>query len=325
MKRRLSRRVLFAAGALALSAALAVAVFVFAGPWFGWSGVLPSRADIAYASESKSQKLDLYLPAGQGPFPVVVYVHGGAFRFGDKQDIGGFGEDIRMLNARNIALASINYRMSGEAPFPAAVLDAKAAVRYLRRHAQELGLDGQRIGIWGKSAGANLALMVALSPGNAFAVGSPPAGEQVSDAVQVAVAMYAPTDFLTMDAQAKAAGCSSRDAGHDAADSPESRYVAAPIQQSKEAAMNASPISHVNASAPPVLLQAGTSDCVVPYLQSQELFDALLPVVTAERVRLTLMKGWGHGDSRFDGPENLSTVGDFLTTTLRGSRAPDGA
>lgn len=77
-------------------------------------------------------------------------------------------------------------------------------------------------------------------------------------------------------------------------------------------------------TAPALLLQAGTSDCVVPYLQNQELFDALLPVVSAERVQLTLMKGWNHGDSRFDGPDNLETVGAFLTKALQGPREPNG-
>jgi acetyl esterase/lipase len=288
---------------------------------------LPAPSAAAhYATASPSEQLDLYLPAGKGPFPVVIYIHGGAFRFGDKREhIGGLADDIRRLHAEGIAIASINYRMSGEAPFPAAVADTKAAIRWLRSHAQELGIEPTEIGLWGKSAGANLALMAGLTGGDSTLYDAKLGMTDVSDHVQAVVSMYAPTDFLTMDRQLLASPCSKSAAGHDKADSPESVYIGAPIQQSQELARHASPISQVSAAAPPTLLQAGTADCVVPGAQSQELFDALLPLVGAERVKLMMLPGATHADSMFDAAANLDVVAQFLRTHLRGTSASGSA
>ncbi len=282
--------------------------------------VPPTLANQAYASASASEKLDLYRPPGPGPFPVVVYIHGGAFKFGDKRDIGGFAADVRKLGSLGIAVASINYRMSGEAHFPAAVADAKAAVRWLRAHSKELLLDPEAIGVWGKSAGANIALMVAFTPQDASLYEATLGMTDVSDAVQAAVAMYAPTNFLSMDSQARAAACGSGGAYHDAKDSPESLYVGAPIQEAKALAEQASPATHVSADVPPVLLQAGTGDCVVPFQQTKDLHDVLLSVAGPQRAKLVLIPGAGHADSKFDAPANLVVVGDFLASALRHSR-----
>jgi len=313
--RKPSRKIWIAVAAVAAVAA-AVCVRV------GMASIPPTLADLAYGVVSKQQQLDLYRPAGAGPFPVVVYVHGGAFKFGDKRDIGGFSADVKRLNGAGIAVASINYRMSGEAAFPAAVVDTRGAVRWLRAHANELQLDPGRIGLWGKSAGANLVLEVALTPGDA-SLDDPRLGlADVSDRVQAVVAMYAPTDFLTMDEQARARGCSSRDISHDNADSPESLYIGAPIQSAKDRARAASPVTHVSATSPPMLLQAGTADCTVPYRQSQELQDAIVRVGDPARVQLSLLPGASHADSAFDKDPNLTTVVNFLRDNLL--HAPTG-
>lgn len=281
----------------------------------------PTIADMAYADRSPSQKLDLFMPPGAGPFPVVVYIHGGAFKFGDKREpFPGFRADIDRLKGMGIALASINYRMSGEARFPAAVADSKAAVRYLRANAARLNLNPDAIGVWGKSAGANLALQVGLTAGNPSLYDAGLGLTDVSDQVQAVISMFGPTDFLKMDQQLLAAGCGKGDITHDRDDSPESLYIGAPIQKSADLARAASPISHVSAAAPPILLQAGTADCTVPGEQSRELHDALLPLVGADRVRLDMLQGAGHGDSKFDSPGNLDIVADFLRKTLLQSR-----
>ena len=115
--------------------------------------------DIPYASLSPAQKLDIYLPdEGEGPFPVIVWIHGGAFMGCDKAD-------LQVLPAieglkRGYAVVSINYRLSGEARFPAPVYDAKAAVRWIRANAQRYHFDPGRIAAWGSSAGAYLAIDV---------------------------------------------------------------------------------------------------------------------------------------------------------------------
>ena len=133
----------------------------------GGAGVPGARAvytDLAYAGDSPSQKLDLYLPAtGEPPYPVILGIHGGSFAYGDKAD----GQITTVLEAldRGYAVAGLNYRLSDEAPFPAAVYDVKAAVRWLRAHAGEYQLDPGRFAAWGHSAGGNLAAIAGTSGG----------------------------------------------------------------------------------------------------------------------------------------------------------------
>lgn len=211
----------------------------------------------------------------------MIHIHGGAFKFGDKRDrFGGFADDIARLRTAGIATASINYRMSGETRFPTAVAEVKASIRWLRSHAQQLHIDADAIGLWGKSAGANLARVAGLT-----------------DGVQAIVSIV-----------------------HDDAESPESVYIGAPIQQAPELARRASPVSHVSAAAPATLLQAGTADCLVPGAQSRELYDALLPLVGASGVQVTMLPGAKHGDSVFDGIANLEVVARFLRAHLSAPR-----
>ena len=133
------------------------------GPPPGGAGGPPkvitaTLTNIAYANTSATQVLDLYLPEGNGPFPVVVNIHPGGFFTGDKEMVPGTPGKA-MLEA-GYAIASINYRLSGEATFPAAVQDAKAAVRFLRANAAEYKLNPDKIAAFGQSAGGNLASML---------------------------------------------------------------------------------------------------------------------------------------------------------------------
>ena len=110
-----------------------------------FSSVAPTHSDLAYASVSETQKLDLYIPEGTGPFPVVIMVHGGGFMFGDKADGMGL-TGVDQLLAAGYAVASINYRLSGEAQYPAQIFDAKAAVRFLRANAETYNLNSEKFG-----------------------------------------------------------------------------------------------------------------------------------------------------------------------------------
>ena len=120
--------------------------------------ITATLTNIAYATTSGTQVLDLYLPEGNGPFPVVVNIHPGGFFTGDKDMVPGTPGKA-MLEA-GYAIASINYRLSGEATFPAAVQDAKAAVRFLRANAAKYKLNPDKIAAFGQSAGGNLASML---------------------------------------------------------------------------------------------------------------------------------------------------------------------
>ena len=198
------------------------------GPPPGGAGGPPkvitaTLTNIAYANTSNAQVLDLYLPKGDGPFPVVVNIHPGGFFSGDKDMVPGTPGKT-MLEA-GYAIASINYRLSGEAPFPAAVQDAKAAVRFLRANAVKYNLNPDKIAAFGQSAGGNIASMLGTA-GDVAEFDDPSLGNAgVSSRVQATINWFGPNDFSQMDAQAKAQGCAASDQTHSAADSFESKYL----------------------------------------------------------------------------------------------------
>ena len=126
----------------------------------------PSQAlrDIEYARVgNKSLKLDLYLPEGQGPFPLIIWVHGGGWTSGDKS-LSANSSQIRQTT-RGYAVASVNYRLSQEAKFPAQIEDCKAAVRWLRANATQYNVDPSRVAAWGSSAGGHLVALMGTSAG----------------------------------------------------------------------------------------------------------------------------------------------------------------
>jgi acetyl esterase/lipase len=278
----------------------------------------PDVANVAYGDASPAQTLDLYLPKGAGPFPVVVYAHGGAFRFGDKRERGKeFADDIAALNAKGIAFASIDYRLSGEAVYPAAVIDIKLAIRWLRTEGAAHKLDG-RVGVWGKSAGAYLALMAATTGGSATPGVDADYGKLagVDDTVAGVVAMYPPVQFLHMDEDLKAAGCGDEAASHNEEDSPESLFMGAKITGIPGKVARASPIAYLSVAAPPALVMVGTRDCVVSPKQGERMAEAYAKAAGAGRVTLKVLDA-GHGDPLFDEGENLAVVVALFSGVFR--------
>lgn len=297
------------------------ALVIFGGAIAGVSYVTsappkPTFGDIAYGA-NPAQRFDVWVPAGKGPFPVVLAVHGGAFLFGDKRSHDGLKDDIALLLAHGIAVASANYRMSGEAKFPAAAQDISAALIALHRKAKSLGLDPNRIALWGKSAGANLVLLAGLAEGKA------PIGDGEVVPVKGIVAMYPPVRFDLMDRQLRASPCGTSSANHDSADSPESMWLGAAVSTRPDLATLASPLTYITPRSPPLLVQAGTADCMVPHEQSIMLADAFRKAGVP--VRLDIVSGAKHIDPIFDKPANLAIVLDFLTTALRAHPTPSKA
>jgi acetyl esterase/lipase len=273
--------------------------------------------DVPYANLSPSQRLDVYLPdAGEGPFPVIVSLHGGAFMGGDKADLQllPFLEGL----TRGYGVVAANYRLSGEAIFPALVHDAKAAVRWIRGHAREHRLDGQRIAAWGASAGGYLALMLGTSHGISeledLSLGN--AGRPAN--VQAVVDWFGPSDFLKMDEQLEACGLPPLEGqSHSGPQSPESLLLGRQITEIPEWVRAANPGSYIRADAPPFLIQHGTRDAVVPAQQSVDLAARLRAVLGDDRVTLDLLDGAEHADPRFESPENVRRVLDFLDRHLK--------
>jgi acetyl esterase/lipase len=290
-------------------------------------GDLPPRAntdhikrkflDIPYASTSPAQKLDIYLPdEGDGPFPVIVSIHGGAFMGCDKADM----QVMPMLEGlkRGYAIVAINYRLSGEAKFPALVQDAKAAIRWIRANAPRYSFDPNRIAAWGSSAGGYQATMMGVSVYVQSLQDESLGSADQSCAVQAVVTRFGPTDFLKMDEYLIEQGLPPLPGQeHSAADSPESLLLGQKITEVPERVKAANPETYVTPDAPPFFIQHGAQDPVVPVQMSIHLAAKLEQAIGKDKVRLELLEGAGHGAPQFETPENVEKVLDWLDRRLK--------
>lgn len=238
--------------------------------------------DLTYANVGEKElKLDLYWPEKiEEPTPLVVWIHGGAWRAGDKKRA-----PTRMVR-QGYVVASINYRLSQEAIFPAQIHDCKAAIRFLRANAEKYHIDPDHIGVWGSSAGGHLVALLGASGGFKELEGTIGGNLDFSSRVQAVCDFFGPTDFLQMSAQPSRMD-------HDAADSPESQLVGGPIQQNKDKVAKANPITYLTKDDPPFLILHGDQDPLVPHHQSVILNEALQKVGVT--VTFHTVKGAGHG------------------------------
>ena len=273
----------------------------------------PTHPDLAYASLSEAQRLDLYLPPGPGPFPVVLALHGGGFKGGDKRRGSGLAGADALL-AAGYAVASANYRLSGEAIWPAPLHDCKAAVRFLRAEAGRYNLRRRKVGVWGASAGGHLAAMLGASCGVTELEGLELGHVEQSSCVQAVIDWFGPVDFLTMDAQFEGTG---HPMTHNDPDSPESLLMGAPIQTVPLKVRMANPVTYVTTLAPPCLIQHGTADHHIPPVQGKQLAEAWAVAIGPEHVTYTLFEGAGHADWQFSTDENLALMVAFLDRYLR--------
>lgn len=245
--------------------------------------------------------LDAYLPTDRDVHPALIFIHGGGWRNGDKS--GGFrAASGDALIAAGIAVFSIDYRLSGVAPYPAAVDDCLAAVRWIRAHAAELNIDPDRLGVWGSSAGAHLALMMGfLEPGPEDLDAQ---GNRLTSLVRCVVDKFGPTQL----------------AADDMSREPALRaFMGGTREELAERYAAASPLTHVSTNAPPVLIMHGTHDRTVPYTQSTLLKEKLDELgVPCE---LLSFEGAGHGLSGAD-PAQVQTATaravEFVREHLRG-------
>ena len=255
--------------------------------------------DLAYVENGhERQKLDLYIPAqGVKPLPLIIWIHGGAWKGGNKER----SPALQFLD-RGFAVASVNYRLSQHAVFPAQLEDCKTAVRWLRAHAEEYGLNMDRFGAWGGSAGGHLVAMLGVTGDTKdFDVGP---HLKFSSQVQAVANYFGPADLTSMGAQSGPESTMK----HDAPDSPESQLIGGPILENKEKAKKASPLTYVSRGDAPMLLVHGDKDPLVPWQQSQVLYDALQKAGVSSELRI--VKNAGHG-AGFGAPEFIAVAAFF--------------
>ena len=258
-----------------------------------------SHKNLAYVKDGHERhRLDLYLPGkAKGTLPVIVWVHGGGWRNGDKNRCPA----LRFVH-QGYAVASINYRLSQHAVFPAQIEDCKAAIRWLRAHAKKYNLDGEHIGVWGSSAGGHLVALLGTS-GDVKDLEGKHGNSEQSSRVQAVVDFFGPTDFTKMGGW------------HNDPKSPESMLLGGPVQKNKDKAARANPITYVSKDDPPFLILHGTKDNLVPVRQSEMLQQALSKA--GVEVTFVPIQGAGHGGRAFTSPQNAKRIQDFFDRHLK--------
>jgi acetyl esterase/lipase len=239
--------------------------------------------DLGYLPDGHERhKLDVYVPKNaKGQLSLVVWVHGGGWSMGSKNN-----PPALFLLRHGYVVASINYRLSQHAPFPAQIEDCKAALRWLRAHADRYHIDPKHVGVWGASAGGHIVALWGTTNGKKEFEGKEGHLDQ-SSSVQAVVDYFGPTDLL--------------DLGKPSLDRNPmlSKLLGGPVEKIKDKAVLASPLTHVSKDCPPFLIVHGDKDAAVPYRQSEDLAAALKKA--GVDVTLRKLEGVGHGGGEMAG------------------------
>jgi acetyl esterase/lipase len=282
-----------------------VVILILCGRYINRPAVNGGMVTLSYVpfDNSEFHKLDLYIPAaGKQPHPCIVWVHGGGWSIGSKEDT-----PATYFVANDFAVASVNYRLTDRAIFPAQIEDCKAAVRYLRAHAKEYNIDANHIGAFGMSAGGHLVAMLGTTSSTGALEGKLGNLEQ-SSKVQAVCDWCGPTDLLTITDQAGPNNTLSL----DTETGPLAKFLGGLPKNRTQLAKEASPVSYVSRDIPPFLLMHGTADDVVPIEQSQELYKLLK--AAGVDCQFIPVKGGAHN---FVTVQNLAIVREFFDKYLR--------
>lgn len=260
-------------------------------------------AGIPYAEvDGQELALDLYMPADVERPPLLVFVHGGAWRFGSRDSVSTID-----LVDEGFAIASVSFRLSPVAPLPAQVHDIKGAIRFLRAHAEEYGYDASRIGITGVSSGAHLAALVGLTNGSEPHEGTVGGNTGISSDVQAIVSYFPATNLTSILDQSTPFGLNLREPAIEL-------LLGGPLAEKMDLARFGSPVFQVDANDPPLLLLHGDQDPQMPINQSHELHG-----VAKEHgldVQFEVVHGAAHGGPQFFDAERTALVNYFLKRTL---------
>ena len=249
------------------------------------------------------QKLDLYLPA-QPKGPLLVWIHGGGWRGGNKANPPGLA-----MVKNGVAVASVEYRFSQHAIFPAQIEDCKAAIRWLRAHAGEYGYRKDMVAAWGASAGGHLvALLGVTGQVKDFDVG---ANLDESSGVQCVIDWFGPADFPGYDENLPTPMVQ-----RENPNSVIAQLFGGPVSQKLELAKRASPVTWATKDAAPMLIMQGTNDPLVPLDQSERLYKKLKEV--GANVTLDVIEDAGHGGPKFITAEKIKMIFEFLAKNWAG-------
>lgn len=243
----------------------------------------------------------------QETYPLIIYLQGSGWGW-SKQNTFAFIPQLVQFAEQGYVVASVQYRGSGEAVFPAQLHDVKTAVRFLKANASRFNIDPGRVGVWGDSSGGHLALLLGLTEGMEEFEGNE--YRHISSKVHAVADWFGPTDLLSMSQYPSIFD-------HDSPDSPESKLIGGAVQETKEQARKASPIHYVHRDAPPILIMHGDQDDIVPYEQSVQMFHAL----KKEGCDAVMYNINGAGHSGFTQAHTLDVVKSFFRKHLHPRKA----
>jgi acetyl esterase/lipase len=269
---------------------------------------IKAERNIPYVENGhRNQILDVYLPEtpSEKPLPLMIWIHGGAWMGGSQAN-----PPALYLVKKGFAVASIQYRFVKDAIWPAQSYDCKAAIRFLRANAAKYNFDPDRFAVGGDSAGGHLAAFIGTS-GDVKEMEGDLGNTNVSSRVQAVVDWFGPTDLLLMGEQA---GPNSM-VKHDDANAPEALLMGGPVQEKKDLAKTANPLTYIDKNDPPFLIMHGDNDQLVPIAQSRILAKALIDA--GVEVTTKTIPGAGHEDPKFRSPENQRLMEDFLRRALK--------
>lgn len=272
--------------------------------------------DLEYSKpDGHPQLLDLYLPKEKPrePMPLVVWIHGGGWRGGDKDRCPSL-----WLLEHGYAVASINYRLTRIATWPAQIHDCKAAIRWLRAHAKEYGYEQEKIGVWGGSAGGHLVAMLGTSGGEKSLEGSG-GNPTFSSKVQAVCDWYGPSDLVRLIDDHVERGTRNIGGNRDEADNAVTDLLGGPVSKKADVARSANPITYISKEDPPFLIMHGDKDPLVYVNQSELLHEALRKAGVPSR--LEVFPGAVHGGPQFASPESRKMILAFFDAALKNSRA----
>lgn len=266
--------------------------------------------DIQYSSVSKSCLLDIFVPNGEGPFPVIVSIHGGAFKKCDKRDFEMISDMLFGLD-KGYAVVGVNYRLSGEAQFPEPVKDIKQAIRYIIDHSKEYNLDPDKIVVWGGSAGGYFAVMSGMI--HSISLFDDVYSSQTVPRISGVIAWFPPIDFLNMDNELREIGLLNTYPDHESEESPESLFLGEPILKSHEKINQSNPENYISEDMAPMFIQHGKADRIVPYKQSENFIKTVIKKLgNRDKIKHEFFEGAGHGDKKFSEASNLIEIYQFI-------------